>query len=69
MVKSRSAWVGMDRAKSNGGARGVLAQKSYSVNGVQLEEKAQLRKHKLVHGKYLLMRKGKKSHHRVEQVL
>jgi len=34
-----------------------------------LDEKAQLSEHKLVHGKYLLMRKGKKSHHLVEQVL
>ena len=59
----------MNLATSNGDARRTLAQKSYSVNGVQLDEKAQLSDHKLLHGKYLLIRKGKKSHHLVEQVL
>jgi tyrosyl-tRNA synthetase len=69
LADAPSALVAMDLAKSNGDARRTLAQKSYYVNGVQLDEKAQLSKHKLVHGKYLLMRKGKKSHHLVEQVL
>ena len=64
-----SALVAMNLAQSNGDARRTLAQKSYYANGVQLDEKAQLSDHKLVHGKYLLMRKGKKSHHLVEQVL
>jgi tyrosyl-tRNA synthetase len=69
LAETPSALVAMNLATSNGDARRTLAQKSYSVNGVQLDEKAQLSDHKLLHGKYLLIRKGKKSHHLVEQVL
>jgi tyrosyl-tRNA synthetase len=69
LAEAPSALVAMNLATSNGDARRTLAQKSYYANGVQLDEKAQLSDHKLVHGKYLLMRKGKKSHHLVEQVL
>jgi tyrosyl-tRNA synthetase len=69
LAETPSALVAMDLAKSNGDARRTLAQNSYYANGVQLDESAQLSDHKLVHGKYLLVRKGKKSHHLVEQVL
>lgn len=69
LAEAPSAFVAMNLATSNGDARRTLAQKSYYVNGVQLDEKAELSTHKLVHGKYLLVRKGKKSHHLVEQVL
>lgn len=64
-----AAFVAMDLAKSNGDARRTQAQKAYYVNGVQLGEKDQLSDQKPVHGKYLLVRKGKKSHHLVEQIL
>ncbi len=53
-------------ASSNGDARRSLAQRSFYVNGVQLDANAQLSGHELVHGRYLLLRKGKKSHHLVE---
>ena len=46
--------------------RRSFAQRSFYANGEQLDENSQLSGQKLVHGKYLLLRKGKKSHHLVE---
>jgi tyrosyl-tRNA synthetase len=59
-------FVGAGLASSNGDARRSLAQRSFYVNGVQLDENAQLSGHARVHGRYLLLRKGKKSHHLLE---
>jgi tyrosyl-tRNA synthetase len=53
-------------ASSNGDARRALAQRSIYANGVQLDANAQLSDHELVHGRYLLVRKGKKSYHLLE---
>jgi tyrosyl-tRNA synthetase len=53
-------------ASSNGDARRSVAQRSFYANGVQLDENSLLSGLNLVHGKYLLLRKGKKSHHLVE---
>ncbi len=53
-------------ATSNGDARRALAQRSFYANGAQLDENSLLSDVKLVHGRYLLLRKGKKSHHLVE---
>jgi tyrosyl-tRNA synthetase len=53
-------------ATSNGDARRALAQRSFYANGTQLDENSQLSDVDLVHGRYLLLRKGKKSHHLVE---
>jgi tyrosyl-tRNA synthetase len=53
-------------ATSNGDARRALAQRSFYANGVQLDENSLLSDLELVHGRYLLLRKGKKSHHLVE---
>jgi tyrosyl-tRNA synthetase len=53
-------------ASSNGDARRTLAQHAYYANGVQLDENSQLSDQKLLHGRFLLLRKGKKSHHLVE---
>jgi tyrosyl-tRNA synthetase len=53
-------------ASSNGDARRSLAQRAFSANGVQLDENPQLSMLTRVHGRYLLLRKGKKSHHLVE---
>jgi tyrosyl-tRNA synthetase len=53
-------------ASSNGDARRSLAQRSYHANGVQLADDARLGDLPRVHGRYLLLRKGKKSHHLVE---
>ena len=53
-------------APSNGDARRTLAQRAFYANGVQLEADARLGDHELLHGRYLLLRKGKRSHHLVE---
>ena len=53
-------------ASSNGDARRSWAQKAYYANGLQLDETARLRDQKLIHNRYLLLRKGKKLHHLVE---
>jgi tyrosyl-tRNA synthetase len=58
--------VGTGLASSNGDARRALAQRSFYANGAQLDENSQLSDLKLVHGRYLLLRKGKKSHHLAE---
>lgn len=59
-------FVGVGLATSNGDARRSLGQRSFYANGVQLDENSLLSDQKLVHGKYLLLRKGKKSHHLAE---
>ncbi len=61
-----AVFVGTDLASSNGDARRSLAQRSFYANGVQLDENTLLSDQKLVHGRYLLLRKGKKSHHLAE---
>ncbi len=61
-----AVFVGAGLATSNGDARRSLTQRSFYANGVQLDENSLLSGQKLVHGKYLLLRKGKKSHHLVE---
>jgi tyrosyl-tRNA synthetase len=53
-------------ASSNGDARRSAAQRSFYANGVQLDEDSLLSDVELVHGRYLLLRKGKKSHHLLE---
>lgn len=58
--------VRTELATSNGDARRALAQRSIYANGSQLDANAQLSAQKLLHGRYLLLRKGKKSHHLVE---
>ncbi|MGA9278555.1 tyrosine--tRNA ligase [Ilumatobacter sp.] len=58
--------VATDLAKSNGDARRTMDQNSYSANGTRLTAKDQLSDQKLLHGKYLLLRRGKKVHHLVE---
>jgi tyrosyl-tRNA synthetase len=61
-----AVFVKADLASSNGDARRSFAQRSFYANGVQLGENPQLRDLELLHGRYLLLRKGKKSHHLVE---
>ena len=53
-------------ASSNSDARRSLAQGSFYANGVQLDENTLLSARVPVHGRYLLLRKGKKSHHLAE---
>lgn len=66
LADSVAVFVATGLAKSNGDARRTWAQGAYYVNGVPLGEKDQLSDKKPLHGKYLLMRKGKKSHHLLE---
>jgi tyrosyl-tRNA synthetase len=61
-----AVFVGAGLATSNGDARRASAQRSFYANGVQLDENSLLSDQKLVHGRYLLLRKGKKSHHLLE---
>ena len=53
-------------ASSNGDARRTLQQKGFRANGVPLEENSQLSDVPLLHGRYLLLRKGKANHHLIE---
>jgi len=59
-------FVGAGLASSNGDARRSLSQRSFYANGEQLDENSLLSDQKLVHGRYILLRKGKKSHHLAE---
>ena len=53
-------------ASSNGDARRTLTQKGYRANGVPLDENGTLSGTPLLHGRYILLRKGKTSYHLVE---
>ena len=53
-------------ASSNGDARRVLQQRGFRANGVQLDANSQLSDIGLLHGRYLLLRRGKVNHHLVE---
>jgi tyrosyl-tRNA synthetase len=53
-------------AASNGDARRTLAQRGYRVNGTPLEENTSVSNLSRLHGRYLLLRKGKTSYHLVE---
>ena len=61
-----AALVAAGLASSNGDARRSLAQRAYSANGAPLAEGDALADVALLHGRFLLLRKGKKSHHLVE---
>jgi tyrosyl-tRNA synthetase len=61
-----AVFVGAGLASSNGDARRSVAQRSFYANGTQLDENSLLSDLQLVHGRYLLLRKGKKSHHLLE---
>ena len=58
--------VGTGLATSNGDARRNLAQGSYSVNGVTIPENSVPAEWERLQGRYLLLRKGKKTHHLLE---
>jgi tyrosyl-tRNA synthetase len=61
-------FVATGLAKSKSDARRTMAQGAFYANGVRLDAKDQLRGQKLLHGRYLLLRKGKKSYHLVETI-
>jgi len=58
--------VGAGLATSNGDARRTLQQRGFRVNGVQIDDKAQLSDIARLHGRFLLLRKGKANHHLIE---
>jgi tyrosyl-tRNA synthetase len=58
--------VATELATSNGDARRTMEQNAYSVNGVRLTANDQLSGQKLLHDRYLLLRRGKKVHHLLE---
>lgn len=64
-----NVFVATGLAKSNGDARRTMDQNAYYVNGASFTAKDQLSDQKRLHGRYLLLRKGKKSHHLVELIL
>ena len=53
-------------ATSNSDARRTLQQNGYRANGALLSESSQLSDVGLVHGRYLLLRKGKSNYHLLE---
>ncbi len=61
-----AVFVATGLASSNGDARRTLAQRAFYANGAQLDADASLTGRELLHGRYLLLRRGKKSHHLVE---
>jgi len=66
LVDDVGVLVSTGLASSNGDARRTRSQRAYYANGRQLDENDQLSDVALLHGRYLLLRKGKKSHHLVE---
>ena len=53
-------------ASSNGDARRSLGQGAFSANGTRIDRDTRLSDVGTLHGRYVLLRKGKKSHHLVE---
>jgi tyrosyl-tRNA synthetase len=58
--------AGTGLASSNGDARRGLAQRAFAANGRKLTEGDTLDGVALLHGRYLLLSKGRRSHHLVE---
>jgi tyrosyl-tRNA synthetase len=53
-------------ASSNTEARRFISQKSIRANGEQVDEQTNLSRIPLLHGRWLLLRKGKTSYHLVD---
>ena len=51
---------------SKGDVRRTLEGRGYQCNGVVLDANSQLSGIALLHGRYLLLQRGKKSHHLLE---
>jgi tyrosyl-tRNA synthetase len=58
--------VATELATSKGDARRTLDGQGYRANGVPIDPTSGLAAIELLHGRYLLLRRGKKSHHIVE---
>ena len=53
-------------ADSKGDARRTLQGRGYRANGIQIDANSQLNDLELLHGRYLLLRRGKSTYHLVE---
>jgi tyrosyl-tRNA synthetase len=60
------ALVAANLAQSKSDARRTLEGSGYRCNGAPIDANTQLSEHALLHGRYLLLQRGKKSHHLVE---
>jgi tyrosyl-tRNA synthetase len=58
--------VATELARSKGDARRTLEGAGYRCNGRHIDANSLLSEHELLHGRYLLLQRGKKSHHLVE---
>ncbi len=58
--------VTADLARSNSDARRTIEGSGYRCNGVVLDANSQLSAYEPLHGRYLLLQRGKKSHHLLE---
>ncbi len=58
--------VDVDLARSKSDARRTLEGAGYRCNGVPIDANSLLSDHAPLHGRYLLLQRGKKSHHLVE---
>jgi len=58
--------VATELAHSRGDARRTLEGSGFRCNGAQIDANTQLSELELLHGRYLLLQRGKKSHHLVE---
>ena len=58
--------VATDLAQSKSDARRTLEGGGFRCNGVPLDASSQLSTHEPLHGRYLLLQRGKKSHHLVK---
>jgi tyrosyl-tRNA synthetase len=58
--------VGTGLASSNSDARRTLAQRGITANGRRLDGDAVLGAGELLHGRYLLLRKGRTTYHLVD---
>jgi len=58
--------VATNLAQSKSDARRTLEGSGYRCNGASIDANTQLNEHVLLHGRYLLLQRGKKSHHLVE---
>jgi tyrosyl-tRNA synthetase len=60
------ALVAVGLGSSKGDVRRTLEGRGFQCNGAVLDANSQLTAHELLHGRYLLLQRGKKSHHLVE---
>ena len=58
--------VSVGLGTSKGDVRRMLAAAGYRCNGIAIDENTQLKDQTLLHGRYLLLQRGRKSHHLLE---